>query len=226
MKIALLGAESTGKSELAYALADALNQREQRACAVPEYLREWCEQHARTPRIDEQLQIAREQRDRIEAACAVTPWVIADTTPLMTAIYSEFVFSDTSLYDWALAYQRGFDLTLLTGLDVPWVADGIQRDGPHVRSRVDALLRQRLERAGLHYRVVYGLQALRVQRALQMLDAQRDVAPDATLSIANSPDSARAEGQFERKKWQWTCDKCSDPQCEHRLFRALRLGAS
>ena len=226
MKIALLGAESTGKSELAFALADALSQRGQRACAVPEYLREWCEQHARTPRIDEQLQIAREQRDRIEAACAVTPWVIADTTPLMTAIYSEFVFSDTSLYDWALAYQRGYDFTLLTGLDVPWVADGIQRDGPHVRSRVDALLRRRLEQAGLHYRVVYGLQALRVQRALQMLDAQRDVASDATLSIANSPDSARAEGQLEHKKWQWTCDKCSDPQCEHRLFRALRLSAS
>lgn len=225
MKIALLGAESTGKSDLALALANALNQRQLQARAVPEYLRQWCDEQGRTPRIDEQMHIAREQRDRIEAAYALSAWVIADTTPLMTAVYSEFVFADTSLYDWAIAYQRSFDLTLLTGLDVKWVADGIQRDGPHVRSRVDALLRQRLEQASLPYQVVYGLQSARVQRALQMLDAIGGSTRDATLSIAESSDSARAEDQFDRQKWQWTCDKCSDPQCEHRLFRALRLGA-
>jgi hypothetical protein len=23
-------------------------------------------------------------------------------------------------------------------------------------------------------------------------------------------------------RWTWNCDKCSDPECEHRLFTALR----
>lgn len=223
MKIALLGAESTGKSQLALDLAQALNQRGQSACAVPEYLRQWCEQRARTPRKDEQAQIAQVQRERIDSAGIDGNWLIADTTPLMIAVYSELVFSDTSLYPEALAYQSCFDLTLLTGLDIPWVADGIQRDGPHVRGRVDGLLRQRLEAAGLRYQVVYGLHARRWQHALQMIDAHRAASQNATPLIANSSYSARAEAEFGSYQWQWTCDKCSDPQCEHRLFRSLRL---
>jgi nicotinamide riboside kinase len=67
--------------------------------------------------------------------------VIADTTPLMTAVYSHLLFDDESLYDFALAHQRIYDATLVTGLDLPWVADGLQRDGPKVREPVDALLR-------------------------------------------------------------------------------------
>jgi hypothetical protein len=31
---------------------------------------------------------------------------VADTTPLMTAIYSDMLFDDTSLYPFALEHQR------------------------------------------------------------------------------------------------------------------------
>ncbi|TBM81680.1 ATPase, partial [Mycolicibacterium smegmatis] len=72
-----------------------------------EYLREWCEREGRTPRPDEQQTIADEQTRRIEVA-AVSGVVVADTTALMTAVYSEQLFADTSLYDSALAAQRRY----------------------------------------------------------------------------------------------------------------------
>ncbi len=231
MKIALLGAESTGKTQLAHALAAHLRETGAQAVAVDEYLREWCEQKSRTPHAHEQAEIALTQRLRIEQAArdlagAAKPdsscWVIADTTPLMTAIYSEFIFADSSLIAPALAYQKTFCLTLLTGLDMPWEADGIQRDGAHVRAPVDALIRTRLQSAGIAFEVIYGMDAQRTLHAIQAiarhsssLDTMNSIAPRADNTLATDPNSL--------KNWQWQCDKCSDSDCEHRLFRSLQL---
>ena len=156
--IALLGTESTGKTLLAEAMAQALDASGRRAVVVTEWLREWCEREGRTPRPDEQLAIADTQAARVKKAVEVSTapaYVIADTTPLMTALYSDWLFQDTSLYAMALAHQRSFTHTLVTGLDLPWVADGLQRDGPHVRAPVDTLLRAALQRGGVAYNVVY-----------------------------------------------------------------------
>jgi nicotinamide riboside kinase len=207
MIIALLGAESTGKSALAKALAQHLQSLGTDAVAVDEYLREWCEQHQRTPHLHEQAHIADTQSQRIAGAAAKHRVVVADTTAMMTAVYSEYVFADTSLYAQALIAQRRADITLLTGLDMPWQADGIQRDGAHARGPVDALLRVRLSDAQIGYQVVYGLDAQRLQNAIHC--------------IASPAIFQWAAGQDSTKKWAWACDKCSDPVCEHRLFSQL-----
>jgi nicotinamide riboside kinase len=220
MKIALLGAESTGKTQLAHELATHLQSQGQTATAVDEYLREWCEHHVRTPRPDEQQHIAQIQQSRIEEAAKNSAWVFADTTPLMTAIYSEFIFQDASLTPAALAYQKTFNLTLITGLDMPWQADGIQRDGAHVRAPIDALLRQRLQTAGVAYEVIYGTGQQRTAHALQAIARQTQLL-DTTNSIAPRADSTPAVESSDLKKWQSRCEKCSDPDCEHQLFRKL-----
>jgi nicotinamide riboside kinase len=225
MKIALLGAESTGKTQLAHALAAHLQANGRSAIAVDEYLREWCDRHGRTPLAQEQATIAQTQQDRIEAAAAQASCVIADTTPLMTAIYSEFIFAESSLTQAALAYQTSFDLTLLTGLDMPWQADGIQRDGEHVRSPVDALLRQKLLSAGIVFEVIYGTGEQRTEHALQAIKRHLNQHENATDSIApraiNTPAINQKDVKTAEKNWVWQCDKCSDPECEHRLFRRL-----
>jgi hypothetical protein len=60
----------------------------------------------------------------------------------MTAVYSHTVFGDDSLdADGRARTARAYALTLLTALDLPWVADGLQRDGPQVRAPVDDRLR-------------------------------------------------------------------------------------
>ena len=59
--VALLGAESTGKTTLARDIGAALAARGLRVEVVGEVLREFCDTHARTPRRDEQAAIAAAQ---------------------------------------------------------------------------------------------------------------------------------------------------------------------
>ncbi len=159
--IAIVGAESTGKTALAQALAEQLG-----GVAVPELLRAWCDREGRTPRPDEQADIAAAQTAAIDAAALKSDVVICDTTALMTAIYSDYLFQDASLYPAALAFHRRCALTLLTELDLPWVADGLQRDGPHVRAPIDAAIRAALASAGVGWQRVAGQGEQRVQAAL------------------------------------------------------------
>jgi nicotinamide riboside kinase len=208
--IALLGAESTGKTTLAQALVSALSTDGRRVALVPEYLREFCESHDRTPRREEQAHIAGEQTRRIELAARTHDLVIADTTALMIAVYSDLVFGDTALYAGAeAAHRETCDLTLLTALDLPWLADGLQRDGPHVREPVDRLVRAALARSGTGYSVVFGHGEARVRAALE------------SVQHASLPPIAADE--LEQARWHWHCERCSDPACEHRI-RLARPG--
>lgn len=211
VKIALLGAESTGKTRLAGELAQHLRGQGRSVAVVPEVLREWCKREQRTPRPEEQLPIAQEQERRVDAAAAGAQVVIADTTALMVAIYSAMLFEDGTLYRFALARQRSYSLTLVTGLDLPWVADGLQRDGPHVREPVDTLIRSMLADAQIDYRVVYGSGE---ERLLNALAAVKSATQNAVAAAASDPDPSR-------QPWIWVCDKCSDPECEHKLFSAM-----
>ena len=219
MKIALLGAESTGKSDLGRQLERHFVAQGKSVQHISEYLRRWCDERQRTPRIDEQLGIATEQIRQINTA-APCDYLIADTTPLMVATYSDLLFDDTSLYDLALQYQRSFDMTLLMGLDIPWVADGIQRDGPHVREPVDSRIRAALTRGGINYQVVYGSGVARLQNALRCITSASTSAssfPSAAISAADDLEPKDKPVRFKN----WVCERCSDPECEHRLFQDL-----
>jgi nicotinamide riboside kinase len=217
--LAIVGAESTGKSTLAEALARRLAEDTGWRCTwVPEVLREWCDREGRTPRADEQAAIATEQGLRIDAAAAGHDIVVCDTTPLMTAVYHHQVFGLDELDAQALAWQRRCDLTLMTALDLPWVADGHMRDGEHVREPVDTRLRRMLIEAGLPFVVVGGQGAARLEAAL-----------DATAPLLRDVHSPRP-GLFSRlasrdaaqPAWQWVCETCDVPDCEHASLRQRR----
>ena len=206
----MLGAESTGKTQLAQGLTACLRSQGHSVSYIPEYLRLWCDDAGRTPHADEQQGIAQTQTAQI-ALAPDAMYLVADTTALMTAVYSDLLFGDDSLYAPALAQQRGFDLTLVMGLDLPWAADP-QRDGPHSRTPVEAALRAALARGNLAYQVVYGKDQTRTQNALHAIEL-----------IATNAGEISAKGRFSSKnaRWAWDCEKCSDPACEHRLFTEL-----
>ncbi|HEX2543766.1 MAG TPA: ATP-binding protein [Ramlibacter sp.] len=213
VRICLLGAESTGKSTLALEIAAHLARHSLQAAAVPEVLREWCKRAGRAPRPEEQLAIAQEQEDRVELAARAARIVIADTSALMVAIYAGMLFDDGALYRFALERQERYDLTLVTGLDLPWVPDGLQRDAAHAREEVDALVRTHLQRAGIPFQVVYGSGGQRLRSAL------------AAMQAAGMVPAAVLEREEDRqRRWTGACEKCSDPDCEHRLFTQLREG--
>lgn len=197
--ITIVGAESTGKTTLASELAEALSQKGLCVARVDEYLREFCRLHGRTPQVHEQAGIAQEQARRIEAAAAEHDIVVADTSALMIAVYSDLIFRDTSLYADAEARQRRYRHTLLTALDLPWEADGHMRDGAHVREPVTALVRASLTRAEVPYAVVSGEGPQRLRSAL------------AAIGHALPDDSPQ-------RPWQWICERCGDADCERHLL--------
>jgi nicotinamide riboside kinase len=216
--VAIVGAESTGKSTLALSLAQRVAAETGLTCThVDEHLRTWCEQAGRTPRIDEQRGIAQRQQERIAAAAATHDVVIADTSALMIAVYSRYVFNDRSLDAWAGAeHAASVQHTLVTALDLPWVADGLQREGEHVRHPIDAMLRELLAAHGIGWSLVGGSGPARVDRAL---DAVTPLL--GRIAAGNSGLFTRlAARDAAQPAWQWVCEKCDVPDCEHRLRNA------
>ena len=132
--VAVLGAESTGKSTLCRELAALLP-----ALWVPEALRDFCDRHRRTPRASEQAALMAEQLAREHDA---------------------------------LAHQRSYRHTLLTGLEVPWQADGIQRDGPQARTDFHRRLVTVLARAQIAHCVLPGNHDERRAMVLRRLRAE------------------------------------------------------
>ncbi len=152
LRIALLGAESTGKSTLAAALADHYQ-----TVWVPEYLREFVEVNHRTPQAQEQILIAQTQIAREGSAIAhANRYLFCDTTPLMTALYSEFYFgeADTALRE--LAREHRYDCTIVAEPSNPWVADGLQRESDSVRQEIHRRLLWQLNNEQIEYLLVAG----------------------------------------------------------------------
>jgi nicotinamide riboside kinase len=222
LRIAIVGAESTGKTALAQALAGRIAELTSLRCTwVGEHLRAWCDAQGRTPRQDEQAGIAARQQALIDAATSDHDVVVCDTTPLMTAVYSERIFGDRSLQDGAVALQRGYPLTLLTALDITWEPDG-QRDGEHVRLPVDTIIRRLLIGNALPWALVAGQGNARLESALDavapLLRRQRPAAPATGLF------SRLATRDAAQSTWRWTCDNCDVPDCEHLLLRQTGRG--
>jgi NadR type nicotinamide-nucleotide adenylyltransferase len=129
VRVAILGAESTGKSTLAEALAQHYG-----TVWVPEYLREFVDTRGRVPFEEDQYGIACTQLEREnQAAARASRFLFCDTTPLMTAIYSRVYWNRVDEQLAALAAAHDYALTLVAAPDNPWVADGLMRDSDEVR---------------------------------------------------------------------------------------------
>ena len=90
------------------------------------------------------------------------------------------------------------------------MADGLQRDAAQPREDVDAQLRSLLQGAHLTFQVIYGQGPQRLDSALQAL-VSAGVLPAGIVERTVDSGAQRA--------WVWVCEKCSDPACEHRLFK-------
>ena len=221
--IAIVGAESTGKTTLAATLAQRLGADTGRRVAwVPELLREWCTHSGRTPLAHEQASILRAMHHRIDAAAAAHDLVVCDTTALMTAVYSQIVFNDHSLNERAAQlHRRSMALTLLTAIDLPWVADGLQREGPQVQEPVDTALREQMGLHRIDFAVVSGQGGARVGQALAavapLLRTRMALARTGDLSSGLSSGLFTGLTEQSPTSRAWACECCLPDQ-----ERALR----
>jgi nicotinamide riboside kinase len=171
-RVCIIGAECTGKTTLARQLAAHFS------CPwVPEYLRDFCDAYGRTPKRGEQAHILESQHTSemtafARATDANQAFVFCDTAPLLTAIYSDFIFGDRSLYAKARALHGNYALTLLLASDIAWVADGVQRDGAQVRQPITQRIVHELDVLKAPLAPVAGQAQERIAAALAAIHAQ------------------------------------------------------
>lgn len=168
LRVAIVGAASSGKSTLAEALA-----LRYRTLWVPEYLREFVDTEGRVPVAGDQFHIASTQRDREDAAAPrASQYLFCDTTPLMTAIYSRRYFGgiDVQLAPLADAHPRDYAFTLVTAPDIPWV-DDVQRESEEVCAIIHGMLLDELTTRGIPYLLVSGDPAQRLAQVERHLSA-------------------------------------------------------
>lgn len=148
-RIAVIGGESTGKTQLARGLATHHD-----AIVARDMLRDLVATLHRTPRRDEQALILELQANTLSAASIEASRtgrsnVIADPDPFMTAVYSVVYFDDDHLMPAGLASLRRARVIVWCRPDIPWVADGQMRDGEEIRLRTDAIIERALADQGL-----------------------------------------------------------------------------
>ena len=167
LRVAILGAESSGKSTLAAALATHFG-----TVWVPEYLREFVDTRGRVPQEHEQFVIARTQREREDAALKqARRFLFCDTTPLMTAIYSRHYWGRVDEELGGLELSHDYAFTLVTAPDSPWMPDGLQRESEEVRQAVHEEVVQTLDQRAIRFMLVTGSlpeRVLQVDRFLKV----------------------------------------------------------
>ena len=138
--ISIVGGECTGKSSLAAALGIRLP-----GIVVSEFLREWVDQNeGRVPGPEEQSSVMAVHRESEIAALAQAdrtgpPWVVSDSGPLMTAVYSIQYYDDASLLPRALEWTARSRQIVWCQDDFPWQHDA-QRESSHARATSQQIL--------------------------------------------------------------------------------------
>lgn len=113
-----------------------------------------------------------------------------------------------------------YQLTLLMGLDEPSPsADNAANENWRLQRAEDTLIREALAHAGISYRVIYGTAEQRVAQAFEV--AEHLHLRENAVVLPQNADDAALQTRGSHKAWVWTCEKCSDPGCEHRLLSDL-----
>lgn len=168
-RVVIVGAESTGKTTLAMALAEHYQ-----TTWVPEFGRLYTE--ARRPRgelwhSDEFTFIAVEQARMEDALARIANRVlICDTDPFATAIWHERYLGAASADVQAVAASRTYDLYIVTDVDTPFVPDDI-RDGESIREWMHKRFVDELARMGMPTLLVSGPHDRRLAAAIAGIDS-------------------------------------------------------
>jgi NadR type nicotinamide-nucleotide adenylyltransferase len=168
-RVCVVGAESSGTTTMAHALADHY-----KTVWVPEYGRHYAEDKMRGEtepwRSEEFVHIASAQsRREDEAARLAYRVLICDTDAFATCIWHERYKGFSSREVEAIAMTRRCDLYLITDVDIPFVQDGT-RDGEHMRAWMHRRFLDELATQETPHALLSGSHRQRLRTAVQLID--------------------------------------------------------
>ncbi|WP_298974635.1 ATP-binding protein [uncultured Psychrobacter sp.] len=175
--VAILGAESTGKTTLCQDLAEHFS-RQGTSAWVPEYMRDylqdkWNQQQATCTwqdllpiaqgQIELENKLAQQVAQTVHTNHTNKGYLFCDTSLFEIMVYANWYYGDcpTELTQAALAHH--YDLILLTKVDTPWVADDL-RDSPFEREAISARFEDELNDYHKGFRLIGGDRMSRVRQ--------------------------------------------------------------
>ena len=168
-KIAIIGPESTGKSELCQHLAFHYQTE-----WVPEFARFYLdrldrpyEQHDLKAIAEAQLQW---EDDKAEYA---NRYLFCDTNLIVIKIWSDHKYGSTDPWIAEQLQDRAYDFYLLNNIDIPWTPDP-QREHPTLRKHFFEVYRSYLIDHNLPFSIVSGIEGDRKKSAVDAIESHFD----------------------------------------------------
>lgn len=163
-RIAIIGPESTGKSELCQHLARIYDTE-----WVPEFARFYLDRLGRPYEETDLLAIAQGQMvwedDKAEEA---GEYLFCDTNLIVIKIWSDHKYGHTDSWILEELARRKYDYYLLNNIDLSWQPDP-QREHPNLRKHFFQLFENYLKEHQLPYGIVSGIEEERTQCAVDLL---------------------------------------------------------
>ena len=164
-KVAVIGPECTGKSELSQFLASYFN-----TVWVPEFARDYIDGLSRPYQENDLALIARGQLDLEDECAAIANKVlICDTNLYVIKIWSEFKFGKTDPEILKQIQIRKYDLYLLTYIDLPWIADG-QREHPAQQKELYNMYHREMQGQYVPFKEIRGSRPERRKSAIRAIE--------------------------------------------------------
>ncbi|HLP03992.1 MAG TPA: ATP-binding protein [Paludibacter sp.] len=166
LKIAILGPESTGKTELAKRLSEYFN-----APWVPEYAREYIGNLDCPYTYDDVCQIAEvqiEQENNYNSGTTESDFVFFDTDLIITKVWFEYKYGKIPDFLANRMETCYFDFYILCEDDLPWQPDPLREHGTDRKYFFD-WYKNEIEQTNKPYVIVNGFGEQRVQNAIQAI---------------------------------------------------------
>lgn len=165
-RIALIGPESTGKSELCERMAEHY-----KTVWVPEYARAFMENLSRAYTFDDVVHCAQQQiKAEDEMLKKANNFLFCDTELINFKVWFEDKFKKVPEWLEEEIIKRKYDLYLLTAPDLPWIAERI-RENPKRRKYFFDLYLNELEKRNFGFKIISGEGEHRFSLAVNMVDS-------------------------------------------------------
>ena len=164
-RILITGPESTGKSNLAVALASIY-----KGVVVPEYAREYIENIGRPYEYNDVEHIARYQVKQYDSSWVEQKWIFFDTWLMVTKVWFEVVYNKVPGWMDESIRKARFDMVLLCATDIPWISDSVRENGGEMREKLLDKYKYELDKFGLEWALVTGTGDERLIRALNLIN--------------------------------------------------------